>query len=209
MAPTTPISERPWGWLMHPTEPACSVPPCGLRGITPLPWWAAARYEGAVRQQLLDLRRQPRASRLIPLIGGLVSRLQRLQPAPLLVPIPSWKRKANPLPPLLARQLSRQLRWTCHPALLQRRHAVLGQHHLNRELRWQNQRGAFHCPWRPRHPLLPRGQRRVMLLDDILTTGATACAAAASLEAMGWQVLGIACLGRTPRAGSGAGATVI
>jgi predicted amidophosphoribosyltransferase len=50
-----------------------------------------------------------------------------------------------------------------------------------------------------------------MLLDDILTTGATACAAAAALEAMGWQVLGITCLGRTPRPGAetGAGEAVI
>ena len=202
---------RPWSWMMLPVEPACPVPACGLRGMTPLPWWAAARYEGPLRQQLLHLRRQPRASGLIPLLGGLVSRLHRIKPAPLLVPIPSWKRKANPLPPLLARQLSRQLRWSCHPALLQRRHAVLGQHRLNRELRWQNQQGAFLCPWRPRHPSLPRGQRRVMLLDDILTTGATACAAAAALEAMGWQVLGITCLGRTPRPGAetGAGEAVI
>jgi adenine/guanine phosphoribosyltransferase-like PRPP-binding protein len=37
-----------------------------------------------------------------------------------------------------------------------------------------------------------------MLLDDILTTGATACAAAAALEAKGWRVAGLSCLGRTP-----------
>lgn len=195
----------PLHWLLKPGLPADALPPDGLHGLTPLPWWAAASYSGAVRQALLNLRRDPRPQRLAPLLPGLLRQLQGLAKPPLLVPIPSWKRRANPLPPLVARQLSRRLGWECHPPLLVRSHAVLGQHRLNRELRWQNQQGAFRCLHRPGHSSLPWGQRQVMLLDDILTTGATACAAAAALEARGWQVVGISCLGRTPSRAPGNG----
>jgi predicted amidophosphoribosyltransferase len=186
-------------WLLPPLPPPCPLPHQGLKGFTPLPWWAAVSYSGQGRKALLQLRRQPQATRLTPLLPGLVRRLQQLDRPTLLLPIPSWKRRCNPLPRLLARQLQIQLHWPCRPALLSRRHPVLGQHNLNRELRWQNQQGAFHCLHRPGHEALPANCRSVLLVDDILTTGATACAAAAALEAMGWRVAGIACLGRTPQ----------
>jgi predicted amidophosphoribosyltransferase len=116
-------------------------------------------------------------------------------PPPLLVPIPSWKKRANPLPGLLVGSLAWQLGW--RPAqLLKRSRPVLGQHHLGRDLRWANQAGAFHA--------LPAPERQgntgtpVLLIDDILTTGATAWAAAQALGAQGWRVVGMACLARTP-----------
>ena len=200
-----PTSLTPgWSWLAPlnwclPLLPApCPLPPQGLRGLSPLPWWAAVSYTGPARQALLNLRREPRPARLAPLLPGLVQRLQQLERPCLLLPIPSWKRRANPLPSLLARQLQSRLRWPCQSALLRRSHPVLGQHRLNRNLRWQNQQGAFQCLHRPGHGSLPSGTRTVLLVDDILTTGATACAAAAALEAMGWRVAGMACLGRTP-----------
>ncbi len=189
----------PLHWLLPPLPPPCPLPHQGLKGFTPLPWWAAVSYSGQGRRALLQLRRQPQATRLAPLLPGLVRRLQRLDRPTLLLPIPSWKRRCNPLPRLLARQLQIQLHWPCRPALLSRSHPVLGQHNLNRELRWQNQQGAFHCLHRPGHEALPANCRSVLLVDDILTTGATACAAAAALETMGWRVTGIACLGRTPQ----------
>jgi predicted amidophosphoribosyltransferase len=177
----------------------CPLPPQGLRGFTPLPWWAAVSYSGQCRRALLQLRRQPEAAHLVPLLPGLIRRLQQLERPALLLPIPSWKRRrANPLPCLLARQLQSHLRWPCRPALLSRSHPVLGQHRLKRDLRWQNQQGAFRCLHRPGHESLPAKCRTVLLVDDILTTGATACSAAAALEAMGWRVAGMACLGRTP-----------
>ncbi|QVL52449.1 MAG: ComF family protein [Cyanobium sp. M30B3] len=197
-AQAAPCWLNPLHWLLPPLPAPCPLPPRGLRGFTPLPWWAAVSYSGQGRRALLRLRQQPQATRLAPLLPGLVQRLQQLDRQPLLLPIPSWKRRANPLPGLLARQLQSRLRWPCRPALLSRSHPVLGQHRLNRELRWQNQQGAFTCLHRPGHDTLPAGCRSVLLVDDILTTGATACAAAAALEAMGWRVVGMACLGRTP-----------
>ncbi|EDY38083.1 conserved hypothetical protein [Cyanobium sp. PCC 7001] len=172
-----------------------------IQGEQPLPWWAAGLYEAGLRRQLLGLRRDLQPRRLLPLVRRLAATLQddpglsTLGATPLLVPIPSWKSRANPLPPLLARQLSCQLHWPLAP-LLARSRPVLGQHRLNRELRWANQQGAFHCLVSARAD--SRGRRPVLLLDDILTTGATACNAAASLEEAGWRTLGMACLARTP-----------
>ncbi|SBO43490.1 ComF family protein [Cyanobium sp. NIES-981] len=171
------------------------------QGELPLPWWAAGLYEAGLRRQLLGLRRDLQPQRLLPLVRRLATslqadpRLSTLRASPLLVPIPSWKSRANPLPPLLARQLSAQLQWPLAP-LLARSRPVLGQHRLNRDLRWANQQGAFRCLVTAHQD--PRGRRPVLILDDILTTGATACNAAASLEAAGWRPLGMACLARTP-----------
>lgn len=193
----------PLEWLLRPPlHRELLLPATGLAGVDPLPWWAAGSYEGELRRYLLNLRRDPRSQRLAPLLHALLGSLNQLQaggravsarrPPPVLVPVPSWKRRSNPLPPLLAQVLGRQLGWE-QGRLLVRSRAVLGQHHLGRELRWQNQQGAFRCQQGP------AGRRRtVLLLDDILTTGATACAAAAALREGGWTVLGIACVARTP-----------
>ena len=194
----------PLHWLVAPPRLApdllAELAPEGIQGQGPVPWWAAGLYQGQLRHQLLQLRQSPRG----PLVGALVQNLaaglgaEPWSPPPLLVPIPSWKKRANPLPGLLVGSLAWQLGW--RPAqLLKRSRPVLGQHHLGRDLRWANQAGAFHA--------LPAPERQgntgtpVLLIDDILTTGATAWAAAQALGAQGWRVVGMACLGRTPPQG--------
>jgi len=194
----------PLQWLAAPPRLAADLQaefaPGGIHGTSPLPWRAAGLYQDRLRRQLLQLRQSPQG----PLIGALVQNLAaglRAEPwttPPLLVPIPSWKKRANPLPGLLVRSLAWQLRW--RPAqLLKRSRPVLGQHHLDRDRRWANQAGAFNAVPSPERP----GNTRtpVLLIDDILTTGATACAAATALGEQGWLVVGTACLGRTPPKG--------
>jgi predicted amidophosphoribosyltransferase len=176
------------------------LPNGGLSGLSPLAWWSAGAYSGALRRQLLTLRREPRAEVIDVLLGGLRAELSRWRQKPLLVPIPSWKRNGNPLPPLVCRQLGRGLGLQ-RQDLLERSHPVLGQHHLNRRMRLANQQGAFRC----RRPPLP-GQAAttpLLLVDDILTTGATACSAAGTLRQAGWRVVGLLCLARTPAGGTG------
>ncbi|MEB3263828.1 MAG: ComF family protein [Synechococcus sp.] len=175
--------------------------PC-LHERSPLPWWAVGPYEGTLRQVLLALRRQPEAPDSRALVLGLLQQMSLGLPlwrqSPLLVAIPSWKRRANPLPPLLCRELRRLLGWRSE-ALLERSRPTLGQHHLGRALRLANQSGAFRAR-RQRDP--GSGPRQpVLLVDDILTTGATACAAAAALDAAGWRVGGLLCLAHTPAPG--------
>jgi len=185
----------PLEWLLQPERApeTCELPPAGLHGFTPLPWWAAAAYSGPIRQEVLALRRDPRPPRLMVLLPGLLQQLEPLRSG-LLVPIPSWKKQTtNPLPALLARQLSLRLHWPMEVRCLIRSRPVLGQHRLGREIRWDNQRGSFTAP-------LPHPQpgHRVWLVDDILTTGATACAAAEAFTSQGWRVSGLICLARTP-----------
>ncbi|MEB3277062.1 MAG: phosphoribosyltransferase family protein [Cyanobacteriota bacterium] len=172
----------------------------GLSGSQPLPWWAAGSYGGQARHQLLRLRDQPSAAGLGPWLDVLVPVLeadvQRAGQRGLVVPVASWKRHANPLPPLLAQALSRALGWSLQPQLLRRSRPVLGQHHLGRSLRLANQQGAFAAQPAERTHRGPRPP--VLLVDDILTTGATACAASAALRQEGWRVVGLACLARTP-----------
>lgn len=166
----------------------------GLQGLHPLPWWAAGFYADGLRSLLLDLRRRPRADTLDALIAAVKPPEAILQQGALLVPIPSWKRRGNPLPDLLCQRL-RHLHGLRRADLLRHRHPVLGQHGLNRALRFANLETAFQC----RRPPLP-GQRRrrpLLIVDDILTTGATACSAARALEGAGWQVAGMLCLART------------
>jgi predicted amidophosphoribosyltransferase len=179
------------------------LPEDGLMGVDPLPWWGAGRYGGGLRHLLLDLRRRPRIEAVAALARGTRRALattvdpQQLRTScerPLLVPIPSWKRRANPLPPLFCRALERGGDFR-RLDLLERSRPVLGQHHLGRKLRIANQAGAFRC-LRPPGPGEAR-RRPVLIVDDILTTGATATSAARCLAAAGWRVEGVLCLART------------
>jgi len=170
----------------------------GLLGDEPLLWCALGAYAGELRQLLLRQRPTPRPD----LIRALAVQLHHccagaLPPGCLLVPIPGWKRSANPLPQLLACGLAQAAgsRGQLAPQLLQRRRATVGQHHLDRRQRLGNQQGSFCCA-AATHPA------PVWLVDDILTTGATALAAAAVLESAGWPVQGLLCLGRTPPGGA-------
>jgi len=193
----------PLRWIVEPLPTIAGVPRDGLNGDQPLNWWAAAPYTGAVRRHILILKSKPSACRMNQLIPGLTMQLQRCKAwnkknPPLLVAIPSWKRLGNPLPKLMAEQLSRKLGWSRQP-LLKRSRPVMGQHRLNRTLRFVNQLDAFTCLQRPRGGTDKAHSKHVILLDDVLTTGATAMAAAHALKSAGWIVIGVACLARTPR----------
>ncbi|MEB3194535.1 MAG: ComF family protein [Cyanobacteriota bacterium] len=179
--------------------PACAetlaLPQGGVAGTRPLPWWAAGPYSGAYRRLLLGLRQRPHPDSLAALLQAMA--LPALPPhlSPLMVPVPSWKRQANPLPALICRLGRREWGFGSAP-LLERSRPVLGQHHLQRAMRQENQRGAFTCVRRP-HPQEAR-QQPVFLVDDILTTGATALNASMALQGAGWRVQGVICLARTP-----------
>jgi predicted amidophosphoribosyltransferase len=171
-----------------------ALPEGGLQGDEPLLWCAAAPYDGALRQLLLRQRPAPQRALIRALALEWHRCCNQVLPGAVLVPIPSWKRCGNPLPLLLAQALAH---WAgpstrVAPTLLRRRHPTLGQHHLGRDLRQRNQWGAFVAPSATvQHP-------PIWLVDDILTTGATAVAAAEALQASGHAVQGLLSLARTP-----------
>ncbi len=214
----TRLSRRPLAWIATTPCPLCreALPPecppgvpCSdcrdrlplpvgaLRGNEPLLWWAAGSYDGELRRLLLGLRRQPRERCVSALVQVLAEGLPPWRRRPLLVPVPSWKRRGNPLPGLICRQLTRQHGY-CSADLLERSRPVLGQHHLKRAMRLANQEGAFRCRRGPR-PGEALG-RPILIVDDILTSGATGRNAELAMKPLGWQVVGLLCLARTPLA---------
>lgn len=147
-------------------------PEPGLRGLDPGP--AAACAE-------LVRRAAERAARDL----GAVDRV---------VPVPLHPRRLsgrgmNPACEL-ARAAARHLGCPLEPVALERRRDTPSQTGLSRRARRANVRGAF----RARKPV----PARILLVDDVVTTGATLDAAAAALRAAGARALAAACAARTP-----------
>ncbi|MBA2479056.1 MAG: ComF family protein, partial [Planctomycetes bacterium] len=69
--------------------------------------------------------------------------------------------------------------------------AAAEQHRLGARERERNVGNLFTC-----RSVMPE---RVVLVDDLLTSGATASAAAAALRAAGARTVILACLARTPK----------
>ncbi|MBE7426177.1 MAG: ComF family protein [Burkholderiaceae bacterium] len=95
----------------------------------------------------------------------------------------------------VARRLGRRLRIEATPALLQRGRDTAHQIGMTRREREHNLRDAF---WvMPHTPVALQG-RRVALIDDVLTTGATAHAAALALRRAGAAGVEVWVVARTP-----------
>jgi predicted amidophosphoribosyltransferase len=118
---------------------------------------------------------------------------------PVLVPVPMARvrrrqRGFNP-PERLAGALARENGWTVAPQALVRRHYRRPLRGLPAARRMEEMSGAF-VPGPEVERL--RG-RQVVLIDDVLTTGATLGAAVRALRDSGVEVKGAWTLGRTPR----------
>jgi len=189
-----------------------------VRQATPLEWtlsgecgllraFAAGAYDGGVRTALLNYKEHGRLCLRRELGGCLaVSVLAAARfsscPAVLLVPVPSAiaaqrERGHDPVCGM-ARAVVRQLRTVglqigLVSALRQVR-AVADQSGLDVEARQANLAGALVVT----NPAKVRG-RRVVVVDDIVTTGATAIEAARALTAAGAVVEAVACVAATPR----------
>jgi len=175
----------------------------GARAVVPA--FAAGAYDGVIRAALLDYKERGRLCLRCELGGSLavsVFGAAGRDRAFVLVPVPSAiaTRRARGHDPvgamavtaacyLRATGLSVEVR-----AVLRQGRTVSDQSGLDIDARHANLAGALAV----RRPALVQG-RRVVIVDDIVTTGATAAEAARALSHAGAVVIGIACVAGTVR----------
>jgi ComF family protein len=120
-----------------------------------------------------------------------------IEQADIVVPVPlHWRRliaRRYNQAAELARRIAREAGLPHAPDLLRRVRATAMQRGLSREARRANLAGAFAAP--PRRAAALRG-RRVLLIDDVYTSGATLSACAAALREAGAGRVDALCLAR-------------
>jgi ComF family protein len=159
---------------------------------------AACLYDEASRDLILSFKHGDRLD-LAPMLSRWLERVGRdiLSEADLVLPVPLHParlrhRRYNQAAEL-ARPLARRFKLSYAPGLL-RRIRPTSQAGKSAEARWQAVRNAFAVPPRA-HPRL--AGRRIVLIDDVFTTGATLKACARTLLAAGAAQVDVCVLART------------
>jgi ComF family protein len=166
---------------------------------------AAILYEGVGRDMTLAFKHGDRLDVARPAAAWMARIGQPLiEGAEIVVPVPlHWRRlvarRFNQAAEL-ARRIAREADLPYAPGLLRRVRATAMQRGLSREARAANLAGAFAAP--PRRAAELRG-RRVLLIDDVYTSGATLSACAAALREAGALRVDALCLARVAPSGGG------
>jgi ComF family protein len=173
------------------------APPAFDRVIAP---WLYEEYFA----HLIHRWKFQREQRLTPLLASLWQQHAQLHaPIDALVPVPlhwrrQWQRGFNQ-----AELLCRELHAICPELsssnvahrLIRRQRATAAQSAMTARQRASNLRNAFTV-------CKPCDNLRIAIVDDVLTTGATASAMASALKAAGAGYIEVWCLARTPAPGS-------
>ena len=193
--------------LSDGAAPAWPTPvPAGL--VEP---WAASAYEGTVRSMVLGLKERRLLGLSVPLARLLAAAVSCELPrgSPLvLAPVPSRPRvvrarghdPTHAITVRAARQLESGGFDVEVRRLLRLRPGVADQSGLDATERAANLAGSMRARARAVHGLLRRrGQVRLVVCDDVLTTGSTAREAQRALEEAGLDVVRVATVAATPR----------
>jgi ComF family protein len=160
---------------------------------------ACGIYEGALRASVLELKRQPHvASRLARLMLA-TQRRPPLNSANLIIPVPLHAERERERGFNQAVLLARELARLSHLPLDE--HSVVRRVHTERHRAGMDARARRESVadvFAVRHPKLVTGQR-VLLIDDVFTTGATVSACAAVLREAGTQDVLVLTLARPVR----------
>jgi ComF family protein len=157
------------------------------------------RYHAELRDAVLRMKR-PAHQAITIAVGQLLAQRRREQlaelGADLIVPVPMhWRRRlkrGKNSPDVIARCLGESLGIPVRRGILVRRKNTSPQASLTPKGRFENVRNAF----RIRRPAAVNG-KRVLLVDDVLTTGATCSEAAKTLKAAGAAAVAVAVVART------------
>jgi ComF family protein len=158
-------------------------------------------YENELRK-LIQLFKYGRVETLAAPLGRLLARaLPREQSFDVIVPMPlhwrkRWQRGFNQAA-LLAHQIGRRTHVPVRNALRRVRNTD-SQAGLTSAKRRKNVSGAFQASWRAKHRRTLEGQR-VLLIDDVMTTGATAASCARALKRAGARHVTLLTLARADR----------
>jgi competence protein ComFC len=146
-----------------------------------------ALYEGALIRAILMLKFEqmgPLGEWFARRLAELVKREPEVLEADLVVPVPLHRQREKERgynqATLIARPLAKMLGLPYQAALLVRTRPRPDKHILSEEERWESVRGAFAT-----RPGTQVDKRRVLLVDDVLTTGATLDACARALREAG------------------------
>jgi ComF family protein len=188
-------------------EGRCALCRSGLRGFDAA--YSFGAYETTLRE-LIHLYKYGTVQTLARPLGNLLLQaLPRDERFDAIVPVPlhwrrRWHRGFNQSE-LLARRVSRHTGIPVVAALRRARHTAM-QAGLSNSSRRQNVTGAF---------VLRRGRRarsiegrRILLIDDVMTTGATAAACAAALKRAGAKRVVLLSVARADRRQDGRGAAL-
>ncbi|MFN8639844.1 MAG: ComF family protein [Dehalococcoidia bacterium] len=164
-------------------EPLCAR--CALAGWDAIEGRRAAfRYEGVARTAILEAKFRGLRSVLTPLAEAAASAIGASWEIEAVVPVPLHpsrrRRRGYDQGAVIARAVGGRLGLPVREDLIRRERRTRAQSSLGREERARNVEGAF-------GPRRPSGEApaRVLLVDDVLTTGATLEAAAVALRLAG------------------------
>lgn len=182
-------------WIAPPLCTCCGTPfelgdalgrrcvACGVRDSPLARTRAPLRYDAQSRELALRFKHADRLHAAPCLAAWMVAAGAEMLPdADIVAPVPlhwtrlAWRRHNQAA--VLARLVARAAGRRCIPDLLIRRRRTPPQGDLGPEARRRNVSGAFAVAHRHRAAL---AGRRVLLVDDVLTTGATLSACATTL----------------------------
>lgn len=203
-----PLCGGCWRSIVRLAPPCCArcgvpfvsgdVRVCGACATDPPPWdWAraAAAYDGVVRDAIHAFKFEGKRALARPLAQLVLDQwgdgLERGPAALVPVPLAAGREEERGFNQagLLAEHLAAGLGLACRPRWLVRTRPTRAQSDLGAVERRVNVHGAFAA-----HPAV--AGRRVIVVDDVLTTGATAAACARALTMAGAAHVGVLTVAR-------------